>query len=66
MEIKTTKTVEAIFTINDLKEVLSEKLGMSAKDVDLNVIMNQESWQISNLETESYDVFAGIKITYKQ
>lgn len=61
MKIKTTTTTEAKFTMEDLKEILSEKLGYSKEDVDICTIY--ETQVMSGIVM---DVFKGLKVTVKK
>lgn len=67
MKIKTTKTVEAVFTIADLKEILSEKLGLSSEDIYMTDITKTHSEPGYDPHDAYYtEVFDGIKVTYKE
>jgi len=67
MEIKTTITVEAVFTIDDLKEILSEKLGISAKEVEIREITETHAEPGGDPHDAWYtEIFTGIKLTYTE
>ena len=67
MDIKTTKTVEAVFTIADLKEILSEKLGMAPEDVSISETTKTEMVLGYDIHDADYiQIFTGIKLTYKE
>lgn len=69
MEIKTTKTVEAIFTIDDLKEILIEKLGISKFKKEIEIRQTTETHvEPGGDPHDSWysEIFTGIKLTYKE
>ncbi len=67
MNIKTTKTVEAVFTIADLKEILSEKLGLSSEDINIKQITETHEEPGGDPHDVWYtEIFTGIKLTYTE
>lgn len=67
MELKSTTTTEVTFSIQDLKEILAEKLKLTTTDLILTNTTKTETIPGYDIhDCEYIEVFTGLKITYKQ
>lgn len=65
MNIKIIRIVEVVFIIEDLKEVLVEKLGKFKEELYIKEIIKIELYLgVDFYDVYYYDVFVGIKIIY--